>query len=352
MKAVVIERYGGPDVLQLREVDRPTANANEVLIRVHATTVSSADRRIRSATFPTGFGILARLVLGVFRPRRRVLGGEFAGEIVAIGEDVTKFQVGDRVFGYPGSALGCYVEYRTMPEDGKLASIPEGLSYEKAAALSFGGSTALNFLRDKGRIQAGDRVLIIGASGSVGSAGVQLARHFGAHVVGVCSTRNLDLVRSLGADEVIDYTQQDFTKNGDTYDVIFDTVGQADFRSCRDSLSDGGRLLLAVSGLPDLTQIPWAALTGTKRVLTGDTPGRVEDLLFLKELAEAGAYEPVIDRHYALHDVADAHAYVDTGRKRGNVVLRVTNMNPSSARGPSDRGWVRKKDETSRKNGS
>ena len=325
MKAIVIEQYGGPDVLQLREIEQPTAKANEVLIKVHATTVSAADWRLRSATFPKGFTIPARLALGVFRPRRQVLGSELAGEIVAIGEDVTKFQVGDRVFAHPGSALGCYVEYRTMPEDGKLARIPEGLSYEKAAALSFGGSTALNFLRHQGRIQAGESVLIIGASGSVGSAAVQLGKQFGAEVTGVCSTRNLELVRSLGADDVIDYTQEDFTKNGDTYDLIFDAVGHADFRSCRDSLNEGGRLLLVVAGLPQLLQIPWASMTSTRRVLTGDTTGRAEDLLFLKELVEAGAYEPIIDRCYAFDEVADAHAYVDTGRKRGNVVLRVTN---------------------------
>ncbi len=324
MKAIVIEQYGGPDVLQLREVEQPTAKAHEVLIKVHATTVSSADWRLRSATFPTGFAIPARLALGVFRPRRRVLGSELAGEIVSIGEDVTKFQVGDRVFAHPGSALGCYVEYRTMPEDGKLAPIPEGLSYEKAAALSFGGSTALNFLRHQGRIQAGESVLIIGASGSVGSAAVQLAKHFGAEVTGVCSTVNLELVRSLGADDVIDYTQDDFTKNGRTYDLIFDAVGHADFPSCRNSLNEGGRLLLVVAGLPQLMHIPWASMTSTKRVFAGDTAGRVEDLLFLKELVEAGAYEPVIDRYYAFDEVADAHAYVDTGRKRGNVVLRVT----------------------------
>lgn len=323
MRALVCERYGGPDVIEIREVERPEPAAGELLIRVLATTVSAADWRLRSATFPTGFAVPARLMLGVFGPRRQILGGELSGEVVAVGSGVSEFRVGDRVFAHPGIQLGCHAEYRTMRQDGAIARIPEGMSAETAAAMCFGACTALNFLRDQAGIVSGDEVLIVGASGAVGSAAVQLAKHFGAHVTAVCSTDNLELVRSLGADEVIDYAARDFRDNGKAYDLLFDAVGVTRFASCSDSLKDGGRLLLVVATLPQTIAAPWVSLNTSKRVCVGDTTGTQENLLFLKSLAEAGAYTPLIDRVYPLEEARAAHAYVDTGRKKGNVVLRV-----------------------------
>ena len=320
MKAVVYERYGPPEVLQLQEVDEPTPKDNEVLIKTHATTVTSGDWRVRSLNVPAGFGLMTRLVFGVSRPKQPILGTELAGVIESVGNDVKKFKVGDQVFAFSDTAMGCHAEYKCMPEDGALALKPPNLTFEEAAALSFGGTTALDFFR-RGRLQNGERVLVNGAAGAVGTAAVQLAKHFGADVTGVCSTANLELVRSLGASHVVDYTQEDFTQNGETYDVIVDTAGSAPFSRSKASLKEGGRLLMVLGGLPDMLQIPWVSMTSSKKVIAGPAAGRAEDLRFLAGLAETGEFKPVIDRRYPFEQIAEAHRYVDTGRKKGNVVI-------------------------------
>jgi NADPH:quinone reductase-like Zn-dependent oxidoreductase len=321
MKAIVYERYGSPDVLVLKEVAKPIPKDNEILIKTYATTVTSADWRVRSLTMPIGFGILSRLIFGVFRPRQPILGTELAGKVESIGKNVSKFKIGDQVFAFSGASMGCHAEYKCMPEDGLLALKPANLTYEEAAAISFGGTTALDFLR-KGKLQSGEKVLINGASGAVGTAAVQLAKqHFRADVTGVCSTANMELVRSLGADRVIDYTKEDFTKNGETYDVIVDTACSAQFSRSKGSLKEKGRFLMVLGGLPDMLQIPWVSMTSSKTIIAGPASERVEDLRFLAELAETGKFKPFIDRRYLFEQTAEAHRYVDTGHKRGNVVL-------------------------------
>ncbi len=320
MKAVVYERYGPPDVLQLKEVATPIPKENEILIRVRATTVTAADRRVRSREMPAGFGVMAPLAYGISKPRQPILGTEIAGVVEATGQRVTKFKVGDQVFAFPGASLGGYAEYRCMPEDGPVAEKPENLTYGEAAALSFGGTTALYFLR-KGNLQRGERVLVNGASGGVGTAAVQLAKHLGAEVTGVCSTTNVEMVKSLGADNVIDYTKDDFTQNGKTYDMIVDTVGTAPFSRCKGSLTEQGRLLLVLAGLSEMLAIPWISLTSRRKVIAGMAPERAEDLLYLAKLAAAGEFKPFIDRSYPFEQIAEAHRYIDTGRKRGNVIV-------------------------------
>lgn len=321
MKAAVYERYGPPDVVEVRDVEKPTINDNQVLIKIRATTVSSGDWRARSLEVPFGFRLISRLVFGVFGPRKMILGTELAGDIETVGKDVRRFKVGDAVFAHPGIGGGCHAEYRAMPEDGAIALKPANLSYEEAASLCFGGTTALDFLKINGNIQPGEKVLVIGASGTVGSAAVQLAKHFGAHATGVCSTANVELVKSIGADNVIDYTKEDFTKSGQTYDIIVVAAGAMPYSRCKDSLKEKGRLLLIVAGLPEMLQIPWAMLTSSKRVFAGPAAERPEDLAVLKELAEAGAFRPVIDRVYPLERIVEAHARVDTGHKKGSVVI-------------------------------
>lgn len=320
MKAVVYKRYGPPDVLELQEVPKPTPRDNEVLIKTHATTVTSADWRVRSLDVPVGFRLLSRLALGVSKPRQPILGTELAGEVESVGKGVSTFKVGDKVFAFTGAAMGCYAQYKCMPEDGAVALKPARLTYDEAAALSFGGTTALHFFR-RGKLRSGEKVLVNGASGGVGTAAVQLARHFGAEVTGACSTANVELVRSLGASYVIDYTKEDFTENGETYDVIVDTAGTAPFSRSKGSLKQRGRLLLVLGGLPDILRVPWVSLTSSKRVIAGPAPARAEDLRFLARLADAGEFKPVIDRRYAFEQIAEAHRYVDTGRKKGNVII-------------------------------
>jgi len=320
MKAIVYESYGAPDVLQLRDMEKPVPKENEVLIHIHATTVTSGDCRVRSLNMPTGFGLISRLFLGVSRPRRPVLGTELAGEIEAVGSGVSKFNVGERVFALSGMEMGCHAEYKCLSEDAAIVLTPDNLTDEQAAAMSFGGTTALDFFR-RAKLQRGERVLVNGASGAVGIAAVQLARHLGAEVTGVCSTTNMELVRSLGASHVIDYRHDDFTENGETYDVIVDTVGTAPFSRSKKSLSEGGRLLLVLAGLPHMLPIPWVQMTSSKKIIAGPAAERVEDLRFLATLAETGAFKPVIDRRYPFAQIADAHRYVDSGRKIGNVIV-------------------------------
>ena len=320
MKAIVYERYGPPEVLELMEVAKPTSKHNEVLIKTHATTVTSADWRVRSLEVPLGFRLIVRLVFGILKPKQPILGSELAGVIESIGKDVAKFKVGDQVFAFSDASMGCHAEYKCMPQDGAVVLKPPSLSYDEAAALSFGGTTALDFLR-RGKLHSGEKVLVNGASGGVGTAAVQLAEYFGADVTGVCSTANMELVRSLGARHVIDYTKEDFTQNGETYDVIMDTVGNAPFSRSRDSLKAGGRLLMVLAGLPDMLRIPWVSVTSSKKVIAGPVAVRAEDLRFLAGLAEAGEFRPVIDRRYPFEQIAQAHSYVDTGRKKGNVII-------------------------------
>ncbi|AFY92073.1 NAD(P)-dependent alcohol dehydrogenase [Chamaesiphon minutus] len=320
MKAVVYTKYGAPDVLQIIEVPKPTPKDNEVLIKIHATTVTSGDWRVRSLKMPFGFGLMSRLVFGIRKPRQPILGTELAGEVESIGKNVSKFKVGDRVFAFSSLGMGCHAEYKCLSEDGMVVLKPDNLSDEEAAAISFGGTTALDFLR-RGNLQSGEKVLINGASGCVGTALVQLAKHFGADVTGVCSGANIELVKSLGADRAIDYTKEDFTANGQTYDIIADSVGTAPFSRVKNSLGSGGRLLQILAGLPDILGAPLVSMTGNKKAIAGPAAERVEDLQFLAKLAQAGEFKPFIDRRYPFDLIAEAHRYVDTGHKKGNVVV-------------------------------
>ena len=320
MRAIIYHRYGPPDVVALAETSKPVPKDNEVLIRIHATTVSTGDWRARSLQMPAGFDLLGRPVFGLFGPRKPVLGMELAGEIEAVGRAVTRFKVGDEVFAFPGAQYGCHAEYRTMPADGMIALKPANLSFEEAAALSFGGTTALHFLRKAG-IKRGDDVLIVGASGSVGTAAVQLAKHFGARVTGVCSAANLDLVRAIGADQVVDYKTTDFAKTGQRYDIILDTTGTAPLARSEPLLKQGGRLLVVLASLSLRADKPDRG--SGKQVIAGVAAARPGDLQELAELARQGALRPVIDRSYPLERAAEAHAYVDKGHKRGNIVLKV-----------------------------
>ena len=325
MKAIVYEKYGPPDVLQLKEVEKPTPKDNEVLIRVYATIVEPTDCGCRK-----GDPFFSRFMFGLTGPKNPILGCELAGEIEAVGKKVTLFKEGDQVFGATGLGFGAYAEYMCLPEDGVLAIKPTNMTYEEAAAATDGAPTALPFLRDNGNIKSGQKVLINGASGSVGIYAVQLAKYFGAEVTGVCSTTNIELVKSLGADEVIDYTAEDFTKNSKTYDIIFDAVGKSSFSHCRSSLKQGGIYLTTVLTVAIIIQMLWTSKIGigSKKAmiaLTGvrKSNERTKDLVFLKELFEAGMIKPVIDRRYPLEQIAEAHRYVDTGHKKGNVVITV-----------------------------
>lgn len=329
MKAIVYERYGTPDVLKMKAVEKPTPKNNEILIKTYATTVTSGDCRVRSLTMPVGFGLISRLVFGISKPRQPILGTEIAGEVESVGSDVRTFKVGDPVFALADMGMGCHAEYKCMPEDGAVALKPSNLTFDEAAALSFGGTTALDFFR-RGKLQRGEKVLVNGASGAVGSAAVQLAKHFGADVTGVCSTTNVEWVRSLGASHVIDYSKEDFSQSGESYDVIVDTVGTAPYSRSKASLKAGGRLLVVLGGLPDMLLIPWVSMTSSKKVIAGPADGRAEDLRFLAELAAAGEFKPIIDRRYPLEQIAEAHRYVDTGRKKGNVIITVLTVLNSS----------------------
>lgn len=325
MKAVVYERYGSPDVLHLAQIKKPTPKGNEVLIRVHATTVTTGDCNLRGFVFvPSGFKSVLRLMFGLRKPRKSVLGVELAGEIEAVGTAVSRFKVGDAVFGIDGRRLGAYAEYKVMPESAGLVLKPANLTYAEAAAIPNGALTALTLLKKLGHVQHGQKVLIIGASGSVGSAAVQIAKHLGADVTGVCSAANVELVKALGADQVIDYTQQDFTQNGQTYDVIFDTVGKSSFPACKNSLTASGRYLAGAGGLREFGHMLRTSLFGGQKVLAGVSSEKQEDLAFVKDLVETGAIRPVIDRTYPLEQIVEAHRYVDQGHKKGNVVITVT----------------------------
>ena len=324
MRAVVYDRYGPPEVLRIEDVERPVPKDNEVLVRIRAVAVTRADCATREANRRSGLAIqlISRLVSGVRRPRQRIPGTEFAGAVEAVGAGVTEFVVGDRVFGTSGFRFGAYAEFVCMRESARIAHMPPGMSFEEAAAICDGALNALWCLRGAA-LAKGQAILIYGASGAIGTAGVQLARYFEADVTAVCSTKNLELVRSLGADRVIDYTQEDFTKNGQTYDVIFDAVGKHSFARCRSSLKPGG-VYLATDGFRNLFLAMWTSRIGDKKVLFRIPPRYTkQDVVFIKELIEAGKYRAVVDRRYAFEDVIEATRYVETEQKTGNVVLTI-----------------------------
>jgi NADPH:quinone reductase-like Zn-dependent oxidoreductase len=319
MKAIVYTKYGSPNVLQLKEVEKPEPKHNEILIRIKATAVNSGDIRLRKAD-----PFAVRLFFGLSKPKINILGGVFSGEIERIGSEVQRFKVGDEVFGHMDMSFGAYAGYKCFPENGSIALKPATITHQEAAVIPFGGVTALHFLK-KATIQQGQKVLIFGASGAVGTAAVQLAKHFGAIVTGVCSTANIDLVQSLGADKVIDYTKQDFTKNGETYDVIFDTLNKMSISDSLQTLKIYGTLILSAAGLSEMVQGTRISITSNKKikVLTGIISHTTEDVIFLKQLIEVGQLKPVIDRTYSLEQMADAHTYVEKGHKKGNVAIEI-----------------------------
>jgi NADPH:quinone reductase-like Zn-dependent oxidoreductase len=329
MKAMVWTKYGSPDGLQLQEVEKPDPRENEVLIRIVATTVTAGDCEMRSLNIPVLFRLPVRIYNGLLKPKRiTILGQELAGEIEAVGKAVTLFKPGDHVFATTGLGFGGYAEYICLPEKtkmGVLARKPVNMTFEEAAAIPTGGLEALHFLR-KANIQPGQKVLIIGAGGSIGTFAVQLARYFGAEVTGVDSTGKLDMLHSLGAEHVIDYTKEDFSKSGETYEVIFDVMGRASFSGCVKSLKQNGRYLIGNPGLIQMFQGSWISKRTSKKVMVGAAIQKTEDLLFLKELIEAGKIKSVIDRSYPLQQIAEAHRYVETGQKKGNVVITVASQ--------------------------
>jgi NADPH:quinone reductase-like Zn-dependent oxidoreductase len=327
MKAIVWTKYGPPDVLELREVEKPTPKEDEVLIKIYATTVTAGDCELRSLKLPIYFTLPMRIWIGIRRPRSNTIPGtELAGEIEAVGKDVKLFKEGDQVFGSAGMGFGANAEYICLPErpgemEGGVAIKPANMSYEEAATVPFGGRDALHFLR-LGNIQSGQRILINGAGGSIGTFAVQLAKHYGADVTAVDSTAKLDMLRSIGADHVIDYTKEDFTARGEIYDVIFDVIGKVSFSRSDNSLKQGGTYLLA-NPASQMIQALWTRMTSNKKVVLQTASGTIEDLVFLRELIEAGEIKTVIDRTYPLEQVVEAHRYVEKGHKKGNVVITV-----------------------------
>ena len=334
MKAIACTKYGPPDVLQLKDVAKPTPKDNEILVRIYATSVNYGDivarnfRKIspREFNMPFIFWLLAKISFGLRKPKITILGSEFAGVIESAGKDVKRFKKGDQVFGYPGQSFGAYAEYLCMSEDGCMAIKPANMTYEEAAVVPYGAIMALNLLR-KANIQSGQRVLINGASGGIGSAAVQLAKYYGAEVTGVCGTPRLEFVKSLGADKVIDYTKEDFTERGETYDLIFDILGKGSFSRCKSSLKPNGIHLFASFKMKQLFQMLWTSRIGSKRVICAIAPGSTEDLISVKELIEAGKIKSIIDRRYPLEQTAEAHRYVEEGHKKGNVVITLEHNN-------------------------
>lgn len=328
MKAILYTKYGPPDVLQLKEVEKPTPKDNEILIKINATTVTAGDIRSRSFTVPSSVWLPAQIALGFKQPKKQILGMELAGEVESVGKDVTRFKVGDPVFAATQANFGSYAEYICIPEDGAVCMKPSNISYEEAAAIPIGARTALFFLR-KANVRSGQNILIYGASGSVGSYAVQISKYFGAKVTGVCSSSNLELVKSLGADEVIDYTASDFSTIDGAYDVIFEAVNKSTFSDCIKMLKEDGTYINIVEPLPS-AQMLWTKLTSRmKLILSQNAPETSEALNFLKELVENGKIKVVIDRQYTFEEIVEAHIYVEKGHKKGNVVINLKHKDNS-----------------------
>ena len=322
MKAIVHTKYGPPDELQLKEIEKPVPGDNEVLIKIHASTVTTSDCNVRNFTFvPKSFMFLSRILFGFNNPKITILGIDLAGEIEAVGKDVTLFKVGDHVFGSPGTKMGGHAEYSCVPENGALAIKPADMHWEEAATISLAGNTALFFIRDLGKIQSGQKILIHGASGAIGTYAVQLAKFYGAEVTGVCSATNAEMVKFLGADKVIDYTKEDFTKSDERYDFVFDVVGKTTFSQCRGILKPKGIYLENMLELKDILRMMWTSITDGKRIKGGVSKESAENLNFFRELFESGKLKPVIDRIFPLERTAEAFQYVEQGHKKGNVVI-------------------------------
>ena len=317
MKAVVYTEYGASDVLQIREVAKPKPEENEILLRVKSTAVNSGDIRLRKAD-----PFAVRFVFGLLKPKINILGSVFSGEVESVGNHVKLFKVGDQVFGHTNMDFGAYSEYICLPENASLALKPATLSQNEAAAIPFGGVAALHFIK-KAMIKPNQKVLVVGASGAVGSAAVQLVKSYGAIVTGVCSTGNVDLVKSIGVDKVIDYTKEDFTQNGEIYDLIIDTVNSISVFSSLKSLTKNGVMILSAAGIKEMLQGIWISVTSSKKVMTGVISHKAEDLIFLKNLIEAGKFKPVIDRTYPLEQIVEAHTYVEKGHKKGNIIITI-----------------------------
>lgn len=317
MKAAVYTQYGLPEVLQRKEVATPAPKENEILVRIKATAVNSGDVRLRKAD-----PVAVRLFFGLLKPKINILGSVFSGEVERVGKQVKRFEVGDQVFGHTDMSFGAYAEYICLPENGSLALKPADISHNEAAAIPFGGVTALHFIK-KTIIKENQKVLIVGASGAVGSAAVQLAKSYGAIVTGVCSTSNIDLVKSIGADNVIDYTKENFNQNGEIYDLIFDAVKTISVSNSLKSLARNGVMILSAAGMPEMLEGLWISMTSKRKVMTGVISHNAADIIFLKELIESGKFKPVIDRTYPLEKIAEAHAYAETGRKKGNIIITI-----------------------------
>ncbi len=320
MKAVIYKEYGSPKVLQLVEAEKPVPAKNEVLIKLKATSVTNADCYMRRAdTF------FSRLVLGLFKPARKyqILGTEFSGVIEAAGNEVTEWKTGDEIYGFRGFGSGCYAEYKCMPANGSLAPKPVNMTFEEAASLVDGATTALFFLSEKAKIKSGQKVLINGASGSIGTFAVQLSNYFGAEVTGVCSGKNMELVKSIGADKVIDYSKEDFTKNGETYDIIFDTVSKSTFGKCKNVLTPNGQYIDTMFSFSNIIKSWWTKRFSKRKIIFAMSVNKKEALNFIRKLAEEGKLKTIIDRQYSLEQIADAHTYVETGHKKGNVVIKI-----------------------------
>lgn len=333
MKAVIYKEYGSPDVLHLREIEKPVPQDNEILVKIHATTVNYGDLVARNFgnvspsefNMPALFWLPARLSFGWSKPKNPILGSEFAGEVESVGKDVTRFKPGDQVFGYLGQRMGAYAAYCCVREDGLVALTPANMRHDEAATLPYGAVMAVNILK-KAKLQPGQRVLINGASGAIGSAAMQLAKYYGAEVTGVCGTPRLDFVKSLGADKVVDYTKEDFTRSGETYDLIFDVLGRSSFSRCKQVLAADGTYLLVSFKTRQLLQMLWTSISGSKqKVICAFASENTESLDFVRELVEAGQYKTMIDRCFPLEEAAEAHRYVEAGHKRGNVVIVMEN---------------------------
>jgi NADPH:quinone reductase-like Zn-dependent oxidoreductase len=317
MKAAVYNQYGPPEVLQVKQVEKPIPNRNELLLKIRATAVNSGDCRLRKAD-----PFAVRFFFGLLRPKKNILGSVFSGEVESVGEDIKHFKAGDLIFGHTDMSFGAYAEYKCLSENASMAIKPATISHKEAAVIPFGGVTALHFIK-KASIKPGQKVLVIGASGAVGSAAVQLAKSSGADVTGVCSTANITLVKSIGADKVIDYTKEDFTQNGETYDVIFDTVKTISVSRSLKSLNKNGIMILSAAGMWEMLQGLWISITSSKKVMSGVISHNAADINFLKELIELNQFKPLIDRTYSLEQIADAHRYVEKGHKKGNVAIEV-----------------------------